>query len=188
MGNMRGLPYGFKFCGCDDCCTDVDFEVIGGAGETGLRRVVPGKKKPARACDEENKTCRCELFVRKKGKNVYNLAIPNPGGNVIELSGFEYKYFCVHPVLEKADTYALHSCKCDAPKIEDPQADPLEISCPDDDKNPCHTKCKGECCLFSLPKDDREAKWKLVADAGASATISKKVYGKNIYRCFCVST
>jgi hypothetical protein len=198
---MRGLPYGFHYCGCDFCCPEVEFEEAGGTGEAQkLERVKLSPKplpKDKPKCGEEMKRCYCEIFYRKQGSHQWNWAYPDASGNIYRKGKrgsednhsddeYGYKAFCVYLALDdEADsTYWVCPCPCPAAKITPVEGDAVnvEISCAADDRT-CG-KCSGTCKLFRIEKNKHTAKWSFV-DTG-TVTVKKKVLEEYYYKCLCV--
>jgi len=196
---MRGLPYGFHYCGCDFCCPEIEFEEAGGTGETQKLEKVKLSQKPFKGkvkCGEEKKSCYCEIFYRKRGgTHQWSWAHPDASGNVYRKGKkgdkddhsedeYEYRAFCVYLALDDAADSTYWVCPCPCPTTAAPvegDKDSMDYSC--EEENAGCGKCSGKCLLFRIEKDKHTAKWEHV-DSPARA--SKKDREKYFYKCLCV--
>jgi hypothetical protein len=202
--SMRGLPYGFHYCGCDFCCPELEYSVVGGGGEAEKLEKISISRKPLpkdkAKCGDEVKKCYCEIFYRKRGGRRWDLAYPDAKGDIFRKGKrgaeddhsddeYEYKVFCVYVVLDDDSdaVYWICPCACSAAKEAAIEGDEKNVTITCGESNDCAKKCSGTCKIFRLKKDEHTAKWEAVdTDANGSATVPKKETAKYLYRCLCV--
>ena len=193
MGNLRGLPEGFEYCGCDKCCPE---------REQGKKLPpAPGKKEH---CFDGRPNCYCELFYHHADgshKHRRYLALPGSGGTVEPQDEFVYDYYCVQPAFDiSVNNREKYKSVCDEPVTQkdqsDPMSDKLVFTCP----GGC---TGGKCFLFYVSggEDGYDDRWKPVGkgeafgkkfsvNSSGRLTIAEKdldeLKTKYRFKCFCL--
>jgi len=157
MGNLRGLPEGFEYCGCDDCCPK---------REEG--KELPPAPKGNEHCMDGRPNCYCELFYHHAGgsyKHRRYLALPGKSGKVEPKKDEFYDYYCVQPAFDHATVPGTYKAVCGEPSTakdkSNPSSDNVEFFCP------TTKSCSGGTCqLFYLPggEEGYEKRWKPLSE------------------------
>jgi hypothetical protein len=153
MGNLRGLPEGFEYCGCDDCCPQ----------RRDGEELPPAPTKNEK-CVNGRPNCYCELFYHHTDGSHHHrrfLALPGKGGKVVPEKGQVYDYYCVQPAFDHATVPKKYREICgevDSTKdISNPSSDNVTFFCS------LSRSCAGGTCeLFYVPggEDGYEKRWK----------------------------
>ncbi len=193
MGNPRGLPDGFKFCNCDDCCPQ--------RKEGDELPPAPSSSTPCGKTDT-TKGCYCELFYHHAdGSHMHRryLALPDANGKIVPAKGEIYDYYCVKPVLEKGEDTYIALCGDPVSHPEGGMSSNVFLTCPST------TNCTGpaKCKLYYLRggEDGYGEKWRPVKpdapgldkkfseENGKMKIDSADLKGlktKFLFKCFCV--